>query len=333
MFIMSSHEEEKLLKILMCTNSDIRVAAFKRLVIIYKSRPESDQIYCFIEELNNFEPEQKSIILDYVFEFILEIKIIDVRVNKILSNSRIMNNLLSFMDEPLLHHSLVLVLSVVFDTLFLGKIRQQAIDCNNLTKTRNIALTEQSLFDEHHMFKWANKLINVVLITDNRFVQERCFKLVFLFIEYGFWPSMVEIRRFRSIVELGCLDGSIGYNILPVSGRYTFQDYLEDLKHPNFENIERTMAKTFIAENVDQFLIYFVELKQLYKESLVSAQNTNTLRFLLEQILLLIQIKQVFAIHLGSNDFVEIFLELIEIDNEDTQYLLTNILNSIMIDN
>lgn len=318
------NEEAILLKILGYTESEIRIAAFKRLTKIYKTKIESHKIYSFLESISEFNVEQLNKILEYLFEFVVHDNIYNHRVSAIKSNNKIMESFLRFLDTPSLQSNLLLILYVI---LCCNNLEDSSFNINNRIeietfKTENDKVVfsnpiSYSSDADFNLKNWLDPMINVFCNSESQYLENLSYKIIMKLLYLGDLPSNNSLRHLKS--KLNSEQIEILQDIITVRN-YSVDDYIKDLESHNFSRIETHINEHYFIRNSNLSKAKVLSLVEILTKIINQTKNTDILIIILSNLHLIIHSNEKYFIQIANDKLLQPLLELLEEENEDIKY-------------
>ncbi|ELA41202.1 uncharacterized protein VICG_01801 [Vittaforma corneae ATCC 50505] len=314
-------EEERLLNILKTSDSHLQLTAFKRLVKIYKRRPESEHIYSFLENHNFNDHETVNFLLECLFEFFgygessndgtKERCSTIMRIEKIYQNEKIMQSLVSLAKCA---HAQTNALVVLVQILQIKPCREQWVDdiVGVFYSTRRRSIENLT-----------GKIILLLIRSDHRFSY-----LSFSLIQHKL-SSHVFDEDFTSAENV---DGLIFREIKrswEEDQEFGVVQYMDLLKNNDLCFLVRFANQKFIKEHTSEIDERIDDISESYLNAIQSCEGNKMV--ILEHMSLLLDHSELFVMQLTKSRFLDVLYGLTDSENKDLAYLSTKIISKILI--
>lgn len=312
-------EEERLLGILETRDSHLQLTAFKRLVKIYKTKPESELIYNFLENHNFNNHETVNFLLECFFEFLDHREHSgrtrgtcsnNQRIEKIYQNEKIMQSLMSLIKCA---HAQTNLLIILIQVLQVKPCREQWIDdiVEVFYSTRRESIEDL-----------AGKVLIILMKSNHRFS----------------YSSANLIQRKLSRYDLG-------KDAIPASGSdksilrevkrvweerkgFGVEQYIDLLASNDQYLLARFANQVFIKEHAAEIDERIDDISELYLNAVQAAGDSKIAT--LEHMSHLLDYSELFAKKLAKGKFLDALYDLADGEDKDLAYYSAKIISRVL---
>lgn len=297
-------EEEKLLNILKSTDSNLKPMAFKRLSKIYRKKYENEFIYSFLENYNFNDIEDSFLILEGIFELFdspINNDILNMRINRIYSNNKIMDSILLMLKYTNLQISALMILFQIF----------QGNPCRDY---------------------WANYVVDIFYNTKRETIEQLSGRIVLLLIKSEHTFTHSSFNKINSKVNKISTESSLILReikrIWQECDNFTVDRYIELLKNKELYFIVRFGNQKFIKNNITEIEMKIKEISGIFIDLLRDEECRKAM--ILESILILLEISKRIQNELLNLNILESLYEFTESEDEDVAYLSIKTISRIL---
>lgn len=312
-------EERRLLSILLNNTYVHKVAAFTRLVRIYKQEPEDPIIYQFLENFEYSNDDRTNILLDSIYNFLVSdgssrrnVTIWNDRIDKIYKNEKIMEKLIKVCRLDSIQTNLFVLLSIILGSNTCKSEWLASIIKTFCCTNRFIILRLTSKIIAFSLEKKVEVNLNTLIMLKNRVME---YEVLLSKEEYRFVDDMTlkNIQRLTNIFKRQCL---------------SFESYLGYLKEERIDKIilfANTIFLSSIRDDLDKKVIEIASLINMAIEP-----KKENIKLFLKHLLDLLECCPKFKNVGDQNISYERLFELGEEKDEETSYLATAILSKML---
>lgn len=301
-------EEGKLLCILETSSSNLQLKALKRLIKIYRKRPENESIYKFMESHQYSDSESTNFLLECLIE------LLDCDEAGSLSSQRIER---IYQNETIIE---ALVSLTKYEN----------------TQTNALILLSQILQNKPCKEKWIDGIVGIFCHTKRRSIENLAGKILIAFIKFNCsfsYSSFIQIRqKLARILPDGEFPDSVLLDLKNVWEEHRHckvENYVNVLEKKDLYMLFKTADQKFIKENIAEIDEKVSVISRLYTDAIISA--TDDKAGILEHLLMLLESSQFLAEEIYRSDHLDVLYDLIDDEDKDVVYLATKIISKILI--
>lgn len=299
-------EEKKLLNILKTNSSYLRMPALKKLIKIYKKKPEDMFIYSFFENHNYADQENTNFVLECLFEFFDQISY-QSRVEKIYNNEKIMKRFMLLVKSTYAQTITLVILAQIFH--------------GRQCKTQ-----------------WVENIVEVFCTTKRKIIEGLAGRVIIMVAKskYPFSYDMIcvikrKIDRFMcncsTVCGTECTLAEIS-RVLCASKDATVDEYVTVLSNGDICTLFTLIHHEFLQKHckeieskIDLFTGAYYKLLQSHKINSAAV---------MEHMLFLIEVSELFARKLAEGPVLDLLYRIVDTDDTELSYLATKIIAKIL---
>jgi len=298
-------EEEKLLSILKTNSSYLQMPALRKLIRIYKKKPEDTFIYNFLENHNYNDHESTNFVLECLFDFFDQRISHQSRAEKIYNNEKIMENLTSLIKSSYAQTNALIVLVQIL----------QGRPCK---------------------VQWIEDIVEVFCATKRNIIENLTGKIIVRLMKsnYSFSYDMLNLIQRKLDRQASSSNAETSHVInqirllLGTTTIVTVNEYLDLLSKDSTYGLLKFINRDFIQSHIGEIEEKADVITRLYTDMLQLPQCNKAAA--MKHVLLLLDNSEVLGKKLGESAALEILYEMADCKDGELSYLSTKIITRIL---